>query len=68
MDKFMKGVVAADVSKQPCLEAASDEFPFKGGDLDEAAEGVRERSRMFDERFGSALVLTKGGKPLYKPA
>ena len=36
-------------------------FSFKVGDLDEAAEGVRERSRMFDERFGSALVLTKGG-------
>ena len=58
IDKLIRGVIATDVQNKPYTEVSSNEFFFKDGNLDAVIEHLADRSMMFNEQFGEALIFT----------
>lgn len=61
IDKFTKGVIATDLKSEPFIEVSTNEFFFKDGNLETVIEQLEDRSILFDEQFGSALLFTYEG-------
>lgn len=61
IDKFTKGIIATDLKHEPFIEVSTNEFFFKDGNLETVIEQLEDRSILFDEQFGSALIFTYGG-------
>lgn len=61
IDKFAKGIIATDLKHELCIEVSTNEFFFKDGNLETVIEQLEDRSILFDEQFGSALLFTYEG-------
>ena len=61
IDKFTIGVIATDLKHEPFIEVSTNEFFFKDGNLETVIEQLEDRSILFDEQFGSALLFTYEG-------